>query len=663
MTGWIGFMLPLAITTAWLWLPGLIIGAGLRLRPLPAVAFAPLVSVGVIGLSGILAARLRLPWGPLPPLLLTAAIAVVVLAPRLVAARRRPAARLVEETAAPLSQRVMGALRSDDGIVLLAMALGAVLLGVRIARIIGHPDAISQTFDNVFHLSAVRWMLDHQNASSLTVGIMTSDPSEPAPFYPAIWHAIVSLVITSGGGASIPVATNALAIAASALVWTTGGVALAVAALPSHLHRIGILPAGALVAAVPMFPFIFLGFGVVYPNLLGFALLPAAILLVMQTLGAARDAPVLPAVIVIGGLGASALVLSHPNSGMALLAMTIPVSTVCAARAVLRCRAGEGTRARALVVPLLACAAIVVACVAWPVVRPEATALGWEPLGTLSNAIGEGLTLSPIYLRSAWSLALLLAVGAYAAMRHRRLEVLGIWTVGMLLWCAGGGWPVGEARTGLVGVWYNDPFRLAALLGVPVLPVLVLGTAHLLDAIRRVLPTAAQAHSATASAVATVLLAVATQLAPWMQHLQHATHATYAVSDESMLLTAGETALLEELPELVPADAVIATSPWDGSSLAYAYSGIRTTNTHPLRWISASDYVIDQHLDQAAEDPEVCRAVRERGVTHALSFTGRTVNDQGVPMDGLDQLGTHPGFTLIARHGDAALYRVDACRP
>lgn len=673
MTDWFELALPLLVTLLWLWGPGLATTASVRLRGPLAWAVAPAVSVGIIAVSAMLGPVLGLAWGPLPPFLMTAAIAATAWCVRALVSRlgssrsgrhRRPA---VEVPAQPSGhsgrrERILEVLGSRNGITVLAVLLGAAVLGRRVVRIIGRPDGISQSFDNIFHLSAVRWMLEHRDGSSLSIAAMTSDPSAPVPFYPAAWHDVVSLVITSGSTTSVPVATNALVIATCAFVWTTGGVVLVRSILPEQLSVLGILSAGALVAAVPMFPFIFLGFGVVYPNLLGFALLPAGLALVLQHVGLAEATPPsTSATCVVGVLLSAGLALSHPNSAMALIAMTIPIVLASAARALLRLRRGQGAQGRSIWLIALPILVIAVAVMSWPVVRPPATALGWEPLMGIDTAIGQGLTLSVVHLSVAWSLSILLAIGVYAAVRHRRPEVLGMWLVGMLLWCAGAAWPVGTERTDLVGVWYNDPFRLAALLGIPTLPVLGIGAAHAIDALLHALPRLTRHRMAT-SATAAVALVVLTQSSTWIEDLENATHATYVMDEDSMLLTPDEAALLEELPEHVPADALIATSPWDGSSLAYAYTGIRTMNTHPLRWIGDSDYIIDQHLDEAAADPVVCAEVSRRGVTHALAFGGRQVNNAEAEMLGLDDLGTATGFTLIAERGDAKLYRVDICQ-
>ena len=69
-----------------------------------------------------------------------------------------------------------------------AIGRGLVLAGCRrgrrwslasLARGIGWPGALSQTYDAVFHLNAVRWVLDHQDGSSLHLAAAGRGSGEP----------------------------------------------------------------------------------------------------------------------------------------------------------------------------------------------------------------------------------------------------------------------------------------------------------------------------------------------------------------------------------------------------------------------------------------------------------------------------------------------------
>ena len=694
MTGWTPLLIPMLLTLAWLWIPGLGIALALRVRPVLAWALAPLLSVAVIGCAALLAPMLGLPWGPIPPALLTLLLwgmlwGARLLLPRLaarraVAASPDPAAAANSSTPAVegadaasdpgstrapdtagggRARRLLRALIGLDGLTALAYALSAGLMGLTMKRILLAPDAISQTFDDIFHLNAVRWALEHSDASSMTLMSMTTGPDEAVGFYPAAWHGIVSLVMTSGGGDSIPVATNALTVVVCAFIWTAGGVALVRTILPATLSRIGVLPAGVLVTTLSPFPYMFLSFGVLYPNLLGTAMLPATLLLVLRFVGLTRASGLTRTATIIGGLLASiSLSLAHPNTSMTLIALVIPIGVAGMIRALARWRRRRGTWIAPLVLTVFAVGVCLMAQSVWPIVRPPEQNLTWHPLMSLTQSIGEALVLGPIYMWPAWILMVLLAAGLYASIRRRLFALPAMWLVIVYLWCAAAAWPFGEARTNLVGVWYNDPFRLAALLAVPSLPLLALGAAHLLHAAARAIPRLHARRQAWAVGVfGAAALLLLTQQTGWMRHAIDSTASSFYKTDSSPLLTLDEARLLDELPELVPADAVVATDPWNGSALAYALSDVRTTNRHTLAYVSPAENTINQHLDEAEDNPAVCSAVQELGVDYALDFGEQQINDSDKPMDGFDDLDEAPGFELVAREGDARLYRVVAC--
>ncbi len=72
-----------------------------------------------------------------------------------------------------------------------AWPLSAAATGITIGRILNTPDAISQTFDAVFHLNAVEWILQTNNASSLRLFLEAPQGS----VYPLGWHTLVALAM------------------------------------------------------------------------------------------------------------------------------------------------------------------------------------------------------------------------------------------------------------------------------------------------------------------------------------------------------------------------------------------------------------------------------------------------------------------------------------
>ncbi|MFC0675643.1 DUF6541 family protein [Brachybacterium hainanense] len=676
MGTWLPMVLPFLVTAAWLLLPGMVCTLALRLRPAPAAGLAPLASLGLISAAAVLAPRTGLSWGPLPVLALTVLVGGLLWAARLLRARRRrrlaPEAEASSPAAAvPWPRRALRLPSSLEALTFAGMALGAMLMARLVMTTLQAPDALSQSFDNIFHQSAVRAILDGAaSPSSLDLLALTADPGA-STFYPAAWHDTVSLVLLSIGGQDVALATNAMTLAVCALVWPAGAVLLSRSVLPSSLLRLGLLPAGVLSAALPMFPRMLIVFGVLYPNLLGMALLPGMLVLLLRLLGIGRrDGMSMPAVLVLGLLGGIGTALGHPNAAMSLLALAVPVAALGAVGALLRAAHPRlrGGLARAGLLTAAALGLFLLARGIWPVIRPPEQALVWEPDATIPEAIGRILLFSLPAARPAWSLAVLLLLGAYATVRHRRAEMLAAWGLVAYLFVAVTAWPDGPDRDALVGVWYNDPYRLAAMFAIPALPILALGVAHLSRALADVLAPRLRGRARrllrpVIGLAAVVLCLAITQGSTWMTASLDYARPAYRMSADANVLSPDELALIERLPQEVPADAVLIVNAWNGSSLAYPYTGIATTRHHTLEHATEEDRLVEQHLRDAAADPTVCEAVTELGAGYVLDFGEDYVNGQTWDFPGLRDLGTAEGFTLVDSEGAAALYRIDACTP
>ena len=116
------------------------------------------------------------------------------------------------------------------------------------------------------------------------------------------------------------------------------------------------------------------------------------------------------------------------------------------------------------------------------------------------------------------------------------------------------------------------------------------------------------------------------------------------------------------VPAIVGEGAVVATNPWNGSSMLYALTGIRTTTTHTFYVSTDEQAIIRYELDEIADSPEACAAAQRMGVTHALDFGLREVHGNSNPYPGLLDLADSEGFREVDREGTAVLYELTLCR-
>ncbi|WP_415854082.1 DUF6541 family protein [Sinomonas sp. G460-2] len=628
-----------------MFVPGLIVGVAARLRPFQLAAFAAPISVSVVSLAAIVAPWLGLTWSGIPVALGTLVAALVC---GLVAWRTRRG-----NQASRPDWRQSGKVLSGVA----ALAVAAVLIGRRLMYVFGTPDSLSQTFDNIFHLNAVRYILDTGNASSMFVSTLTG-----GGFYPAAWHDIVALV--AGPGIEITVATNVVNLVIGSVVWPLSMMALTRA-------LVGERPAALWLAAVfstgfGAFPILLLDFGVLFPNFLGTALLPAIVALLVRALGIGAEAQpgrLMTALLLL--MSVPGLALAHPNSLMTLLAVALPLLLMVWAGWVRRRGFASG---RILPIGVLV-GGLFVAAAAWALIRPPSSAATWAPVETVGQAVGELLALSGIGRPPTWLPAILALVGiAWAVRPAGRRWFLGVYAVIGLLFVVVAGMPFGKLRTALTGVYYNDPPRLAALLPVIGIPLAVAGGLWVWD--RGVLlvgrywgrgrPEATRILLPAAAVVAIALSAVAIQTSS-IRDAANAAAGSYRITPSAPLISTDEMALLERLDSETPADAVLVGNPWNGSSLAYAIADRRTAQAHILSEVPPGLPTIYDHLNDAKNDPAVCQAVKSLHITYVLDFGHHEVHGGDHGVKGLDNLTQSGIAQIVDQQGTAKLLRITAC--
>ena len=645
---------------------------------------APAISIAIIAGTGVVAPVVGLAWGPVPIAAATALTALALLAARLWTAGRRP------------ERREAGARRRSDPVTAaawcVAWPLSAAVTGYTVGRLFNTPDAISQTFDAVFHLNAVEWILKTGNASSLRLLLEAPQGS----VYPLGWHTLVAAAMRLCGATDIPLATNAMVLAVSGLVWTSGCLAL------THVlfrgRPLALLVAAVMAGSFAAFPHVLLTWGVLYPNFLSVALLPALLAAARElvpTAGAHAGSGPTGLLLPAGALGVGGLGLTQPNTAATLL-LALVILTAARLAATVRTPPAErpagALRRQALVSGGLTAALVLT----WILMRPPRGAAIWGPSYATSGSIGEAITSMAVQLPLIWVPAVLAFIGFVAALRtdgYRWLAVLHA-TTGALYVIARSA-EEGDLRFFMVGIWYNDASRLGALLPVTAVPLAVLGifaAARWTRALAARLAAAqwARTLSERLSAVqwargacerlaaagervrilswwrwaaCPVLVLFLVQTGPLsgaMSDSVKTLERTYMFSADSPSITPDERALIDELPDLIDKDAVVAVDPRSGAALAYALAGVDTTLKHLLHRHDPEVYVIQDKLNKAATDPTVCPAVRKLGATYALYFPGKTISNQK-PFPGFTHLDTAPGFELVAKQGDAALYRITAC--
>ncbi|WP_017195705.1 DUF6541 family protein [Actinomyces massiliensis] len=685
---WLSLLPILLSAAALLFIPGTLVGAAAGIRTPLIVGLAPAISIAIISGTGVAAPVLALPWGLASVAAATAILCLAALATRWLMARRHPPYAGSGATGA------LPRLRSI-AVWCAAWPLSAAATGATIGRILNTPDAISQTFDAVFHLNAVEWILQTNNASSFRLFLEAPQGSA----YPLGWHTLVALAMKLCGATNIPMATNATVLAVAGLVWTSG--CLTLTHVLFHGRPAALLTAAVMAGSFTVFPFVLLNWGVLYPNFLSIALLPALLAAVraLVPIGSAGLTPrptglLLPAT----ALGVAGLGLTQPNTIATLLLASVILTTarlITSLRAPLDERPASALRRQSLVVGALAVGLVMV----WMYMRPPRESAIWGPSYATSGSVGEAVTSMPVQLPVIWVPAVLTLLGFIAALRtdgYRWLAALHA-TTGALYVVARSAQD-GDLRFFMVGIWYNDASRLGGLIPVTAVPLAALGMlaaarwgreacgacGRIIQGITasraretRGLPGLRRVREACERLIASgrarplvwrssaccviVLLLVATgPLSGAMSDSVKILEQSYMLAPDSSSLTTDEYALINELPSLIEPDAVIAVDPKSGAALAYALSGADTTVKHLFHRHDADLDIIEKKLNRASADPAVCTALKDVGATYALYFPGKTISNQKAFV-GFAHLDTAPGFELVAERGQASLYRITAC--
>lgn len=629
----------LAVTVLLLVVPGAV---ALRLAGaggLVVLGAAGPLTLSTIVVAGVVAGAVGVPWTPVT-------LGGVVVLLWLVAAgvgrlRRRPDG---PEDGGRRGSRA-------DGLLLAGALVAAAVLGAWPSMAaMDAPNSLPQSPDTIFHVGTIQSMLLAQDVSTLhAVDFLT--PGREG-FYPAAFHA-VAVTVVQLGGAQVDVAANAVSLVAGSVLWPAGAALLAAVVLG---RRTAVLVAAPVVSVVFVaFPTWLSGYGVLWPNVLGQAVLPAALAVGLLALAGPRRWAcwVLFAVLCVG------LAAAHPNTVFGLVVVggvaagwRLLVLTVTADRPRNRVLAA-GT---ALVL-LLGTGAV------WAVATKLSTAMRASnppgPETSLREAVIDVLAAAPREAPGLWLTGAVVLVGAVLTLRRARSAWVPMaWLVVGTLYVLNMAVDSPTTRL-LTWPWFNNAPRLAGLL---VVPMTLLATAALAGVAR--LGTSAVAARPWRGVAVTTAFVVAT-LGGNAAARADVLEPYYPVDARATWVSRTDLTALEDLGRDLPPGAVVAANPWRGGSyLALVADDVRML--FPTEKTLGADPVqrlLGAHLDEARSDPEVCSAVTARRVGWALTggtiaTNARRARTQYVGVDGLEGAS---GWEKVRASGPYTLYRFAGC--
>lgn len=662
---WLTFAVAVVVGALVLFGPGYLVGRGVSLDRFGSVAVAPaftvvlLVALGVVlNAAGITCAG----W-----VLLLACVALCLVAfgvggtLRHVRGSNREEARFAADGVWKLAALYVG-----------VAVFVAVLVFV---HAMGDPSSFSRNDDTTVHLSAVRGFLDSGTFSTLNV-TKYLDIGDAGGYYPAAWH-VVTAVVASLVGNEVALATNTMIFIVCVFVIPLGVLCLMRSLFPDNKS---VLCAGSLFSvAFCGFPWGFVVYGQLLSNLLSFALIPAALGLLIRGLSE-NDLPK-SGWIFAYACSMVAVALAQPNG-----AFTLGMWTVLFAVAFMWRRGVDGKSwGKFAAVGLL-----VLACCGWvglffaPPLQGVVT-YSWKSTMGVPKAVVAGLLFMFTSREGVQPfLTLLVVLGVAKTLRDKRLRWLSVAYLAALSFYVIDVSTDGFVKQLLTGFWYTDYYRTGAMTALFAIPLAALGFAWLVELGSQLLERTRAAKlrigAAGTAAIVLVLALAACQFAPvhfsfgntdvrpGLMKIHKEVSGRYSWSRG---LTSEEDAFVKSVISIAGHDCVV-NVPNDGSCWSYGVEGLnalyrRSAISGP---VNTEQYaaLLRTNLCDYATSEEVREAVEKTGARYVMLLDDKSGEDRTVvnlrykeqDWVGIESITPDtPGFSLVLHEGDMRLYRID----
>lgn len=651
-----------AVAAFILFLPGLIVSACWRLKPLAAFSLSPLLSFTAIGISTIPATLFNKAWGPW----WVFGCAVVLALPGLFR-WRRPQTSADESDKKSDKKQVVRILLYLCGII-----IAAGFIGRRIMWAMDSPQSVAQNWDNSFHLNAAAYVLNTGHASAFDVGPLTG-----TAFYPATFHDTVALVASLARLDIIP-AVHAVVLAVILLVWPVSLMFLLETFFDVKMYSAILL--GVFALGLNSFPYVLIDWGLVYPNIVAVAVTPALMAVTMRALGRGNSrllpwsvSAVLLAPVIVG------TGLIHPNAVFLTFAVCLPALILDSVR-LLTGRVPQLSRARAACAGAALALVAAAGCSVWVKQAASLTGAGWtdnwKPFETFPQAIGEALTGSSMG-RASFPVSILALIGLFWLVINLRRNIcwLSVLAVTLSFYIVAAASPNFAFRRYYTGVFYSDNYRMAAYLTMVVAPTGVMGVQWVAEGVAyrcRPLLDRLNEHVRPVVGVAGALLLTTLLTSLTISDMAFSDRLDgirrdYLMHENADILSANEVTLMEQVDSVVGSDAKIIVNPWQGGNLVYLLAQREPSQFYMMATPSNDVDFINKHLNQVENSPQVCQALTRENAWYVLDLDKHWIAGSDTRpkvrsnYEGLENLESTPGLTPVLRVGDDTLYRITAC--
>lgn len=671
---WLAYLFAVLACIALLYLPGYLLARSFPFSWFASAAIAPVFSMMLFTVAGAVAYEIARPCPPSAIILAVFALCLIAFAARKLAGKG--ASELLKPR---LASRELARIAALYVVASLAIFFLVYLLGA------DGPYSFSRNDDSTVHLSLTRGFMDTGTFSTLhTSSFLDQDPDSTG-YYPAAWHVLCALLASITGG-SVALSFNAAITVFLVLAFPLGMLCLFEKIF--RRDKPAIVAGSILVLAFCGFPWGFIVWGQLLPNMAAFIFIPvvlAAFAGIPDATRATDRAKLIVAVL----LGFASIALAQPNGvfTLGILIVAYAISRLFFAPDEDKPKVTAGRVGAAIAIFAFACA-LWVAMYNMPFLQ---SVVNYTWKASLSPF--EALVSSPFFMFSVRQgvqplLTLLTVVGIVKTLRDRRYLWLTVVYLAALIAHIIGTSTDSPVKQLLVGFWYTDYNRTGAMCALFAIPVASLGLAWIASwmkgALERRRPGKSAAWYAGAVAVVVAIVFALLQFTPIhvdyrdrqvylsLSSINHQIGTRYSWENG---LTAEEDGFIRKaMDEVLPEGALVINVPSDGSCWSYGVEGInmyfrRSSNTG-ARADGEEAALIRTKLNQVATNQEVQQTLRELDARYLLilddlSSDNPTRSDEkrynAKDWTGIESITPEtPGFELVLSEGDMRLYEIEA---
>lgn len=658
-----------------LYIPGFLLVRSLRFDRLASLAVSPVFSISLFVVLGIAFryANIFAEWW------------MIVVPALAVSAAARVASGCIEKK---LSWTAVQDRRTDLMAIGVYVFVGVSIAGFFFVKDLSGPASFAQLYDNAAHLNGIRSIIENGNYSVLSSSSYSFEEvsSGIAPtisyggFYPEAWHIVTALASAiTGVGA---------AVAENASLFSFLGVVFPVSTslLMSRIfsERPIVLIGSLVTLAFSAFPWGFLTFGPLYSNLAAFALVPVAVCSIASVFSRSSCKNDRIRWTLSFLVACFALAVLQPNALFSIIVLAAPL---CLAGLMASLQSINMKRSRSLLVCALSVLVLLLVwTAAWclPSFRGTVT-YPWPPFEGRLQAFFGVLDLSLRAYPPQWLLGGMVFLGIVWTLYSRKYRAFTLSyfiCLFMFVVCASSD---GLIRSFLTGFWYNDAYRIAALLALASIPLASIGVYCLVKMIAR----CANALSVSPSvikclSICVVVLGMICVYRPASLLRSPGAESAFEVvnnklnwlsSEDVRRYTIEESAFVDKAMDLVRDDpGGIVNIPYDGSVFAYGENDATVMFRSYVMAGGSSEkpesVLVRDRLNDIANDESVRNAVASLNAKYVLQLDADGIGASSSSLDdgvadaeayrGIAAINeSTPGFTLLASEGDMRLYKIN----